>query len=141
MFSNTRTSKLPTPVLLVGLLSLFLSACGTSPVRVEQHATDLEVVKLAVHSMTQPREISGDIKRAEDAENNEQLMKLTLDLEDVKFLYEKDLQRVDVFVTKALSIIAQGRLKPCPWYSFKCRREQTAVLAPFASPPAAPPGQ
>jgi hypothetical protein len=98
------------------------------------------VVKLAVHSMAQKREVSGDIKRAEDAADNEQLMKLTLDLEDIKWLYEKDLARIDGFVTKALGIIAQGRLKPCSWYSFRCKREQKAVLAPFAPAQPTPPG-
>jgi len=141
MQHNIRTSCQLMRLLLLGTLLLCLSACGTQPVRVASPTTDLQILQLGVHTLTEPREVAGPIKHPDEAEKNGQLMAVATDLDDLAWLDEKDKVRVRSFVDQAVILIAQGRAEACSWWNLACRHRRRASLAPLASPPAQPPGQ
>jgi len=132
---STRGSRHLILMLLIGLMALFLSGCGTSPVRVEQRATDLELLKLGVHQLTQPRVVPGPIQHPDQAETTEQVWNLSLDLDDVHWLGEGDKVRVRDFVDQAVKLIAESRMAPCKLWQFKCKSERAKALEAFKVAP------
>lgn len=124
-----RHPHVKTSLLLIGALSLFLSACGTSPVRADAPATDLEVMRLGVEALTQPREPAGEVQRSEDAATAGQAWDLLLDLEDLDYLHEQDKHRLRVFVNKSLDAIAASRAEPCRWWQRACHARNAGRLA------------
>lgn len=108
--------------LLLGVLSLSLSACGTRPVRVEQRATDLQVLKLGVKALTEPRVVSGPVQHPDQAKDNGELMDLALDLDDIAFLSNEDKRRLRQFVFEAADAIDKARRPACRWYQLACHR-------------------
>ncbi len=132
------TSCLLIRMLLLGVLVSFLSACASSPVRVESRATDLEVMYLGVKAMAKPRQPAGDLQHVDEAKTNGELMDIALDLQDVKNLSNADKQSIAEFVRKSLLIITSSRQDDCGWFGFRCRREQAAARSPFEPPETAP---
>lgn len=131
MKTNTKHSSSQILLLALGTMLLFLTSCGISPVRVEQRATDLEVMRLGVEQMTQPRTVAGSLQHADEARTNGELMNYALNVEDALWLSNGDKVRVRSFVNSALSVIASGRLPPCRWLDFACKHGRAAALAPF----------
>lgn len=93
--------------LLIGLLSLCLSACATSPAKDASHESDLDVLVLGVETMTEPR--GTELKNPEDTKDNEEAWSLLLDLDDVKYLSNRDKAGIRSFVQKAVERIKTSR--------------------------------
>lgn len=125
-----KNSAPTTRLFALGLMLLFLPACGSLHVRADAPATDLQVLKLGVEAMTQPRNPQGPVARAEDAETTGQAWGLLLELEDVDYLHEQDKQNVRAFVNKAVDAIAASRVGPCRWWQWQCRARQRAAQGP-----------
>lgn len=135
MRHNTRALLRLMRLLLLGIISLSLSACVTQPVRVASPTTDLQILQLGVHTLTEPREVAGDIKHPDEAETNHQLMAVATDLDDVAWLSNQDKVRLRSFVDSALVIIAQSQQVACSWWNIACRHRQKAVVAPLMTKP------
>lgn len=106
----------------IGLMAVCLSACASLPDAADSRATDLEVLRLGVKALAQPREVQGAIQNPEDAENTEQAWDLLLKLDDIKYLSNGDKQRIYTFVDDSLKLIAKSRQRVCRWYQLKCKR-------------------
>lgn len=111
-------------VLLSFLILLFLSACGTSPVKDDLPASpELDVLVLGVETMAKKREPAGDVKRAEDAQNVGDVWGLAMDLEEVDWLHEEDKLNIVEFVTKAVERIKESYRECSQLDRFLNRRE------------------
>lgn len=119
---------------LLGALSLFLSGCASSPERVQTPVTDLQLLKLGVDKLTQPRPVAGKVQRAYQAENNGELMDYALNLEDAKFGDEWDKRRIREFVSEAVVVMARARQVPCRFWQLRCKREQAVQLRRLQPP-------
>lgn len=108
---------------VIGVLVLFLSACATLPTAADSRATDLEVMRLGVKALAQPREPQGAIRNPEDATTNEQAFDLLLQLDDIKYLSNEDKRRIYEFVDAAVKAIAKSRQQTCRWYQLKCKKQ------------------
>lgn len=142
--------------LLLGAMLLLTAACGSLPKRADSRASDLEQLQLGVEMLgRQKREPAGSIKHPDEAETNQQLMDVALDLDDALWLSEGDKGLMVEFVQRSVLIIAKSRLNDCAWYGWRCRARQAALLdrlgprEPGPEPgqprrpdvPAAPPGR
>jgi hypothetical protein len=94
-------------LLLLGALSLFLSACVTSPAKDASQESDLDVLVLGVQTMTEPR--GNDLKNPEDVRDTEEAWNLLLDLDDIKWLSNRDKAGIRGFVEKAVERIKISR--------------------------------
>jgi len=108
-------------LLLTGVLSLCLLACGASRgsgVKPENEAlpTDLKVLVLGVRALTEPRPIAGALQRIEDATTVGQAFDFGMDAEEGHGLSELDKVRTRNFVESAALEIARGRLPECRWW-------------------------
>ena len=104
-------------------LSLSLTACATSPARDVRPATDLQVLRLGVDALTQPRLPAGDVQRLEDAATVGQAWDYAADLEDALWLSNRDKANLRTFVEKASAAIEESRLPACRWWQRSgCRR-------------------
>lgn len=92
---------------VLGLISLSLSGCATSPARGAKHESDLDVLVMGVQEMTQPR--GTELKNPEDVQGTGEAWNLLLDLDDVKYLSNRDKASIRRFVEKAASRIKESR--------------------------------
>lgn len=106
---------------VIGLTTLFLSGCVTSPAKDASHGSDLDVLVLGVQTMTEPR--GTDLKNPEDVQTNEEAWNLLLDLDDVKFLSNRDKSSVRGFVEKSVERIKESRRVCTRWDRFWNLRE------------------
>lgn len=105
------------------VLLAFLTACATSPASDVRPATDLQVLRLGVDALTQPRLPAGDVQRLEDAATVGQAWDYAADLEDALWLSNRDKANLRTFVDKATAAIEQSRLPECRWWQRSdCRR-------------------
>lgn len=118
---QTRSSRIL--LLVLGLTVLCLSACATSPERVGSRGTDLEVMRLGVRALAQPREPQGAVTKPEDAATTEQAWNLLLELDDIKYLSNGDKARIATFVDQAVTAIQKSRQLACRWYQFSCKKQ------------------
>lgn len=110
--------------LLLGLMLLFLTACGTSPVRDDSPANDLDALANSVKSDAEPRTLpNGKTYCVEDAGTNKKLKSCALNLEDGFFLSEGDKARILDNVLKAVERMKLAR-NPCRWWQVKCRARE-----------------
>lgn len=116
--------------LLLMLISLSLTACSSSPARVENHASDLEVLKLGVETLSEPRQPAGDIQRLEDAKTSGQAFRYAMDLEDALYLSNEDKARTARFVQKATAAIIASRDPSCHFWQLACKRARYQAPAP-----------
>lgn len=107
---------------LLGLMVVFLTACAMQPVRVAAPATDLQLLRLGINSMTEHREPSGAVRNPDEAETTEQAWNLLLELDDIKHLSNGDKDRIRKFANDAIDIIEESRLPECRFYQLKCKR-------------------
>ena len=98
---------------VIGLISLFLSGCATSPARDASQGSDLDVLVMGVQSMTEPR--GNDLKNPEDVQSNEEAWSLLLDLDDIKWLSNRDKASIRGFVEKAVERIKVSRRVCTGW--------------------------
>ena len=104
-------------------LCLSLTSCATSPASDVRPATDLQVLRLGVDALTQPRLPAGDVQRLEDAATVGQAWDYAADLEDALWLSNRDKANLRTFVDKATAAIEQSRLPECRWWQRSdCRR-------------------
>lgn len=79
---------------------------------------------LGVQTMTKPREPEGDLKNPEDVQTGEEAWNLLLDLDDIKYLLNRDKQNIREFVEKAVDRIKESYKAPCSrWDKLLNRRE------------------
>lgn len=131
MLRNMRTFSKLMRLLLLGMPLLFLQGCAQQPVRVAAPTTDLQILQLGVHALTEPRAVAGPIQHPDQAETNGQLMSVATDLDDVHWLDEQDKTRLRTFVDKAVVLIGQSRAAVCGWWNVACKRRNRASLAPL----------
>jgi hypothetical protein len=101
--------------LLCGLL-LSLTACGLLRGKDVRPATDLQVLRLGVQALTEPRTPAGDVQRLEDAATVGQAWDYAGDLEDALWLSNRDKANLRQFVNKATAAIEASRLPECRWF-------------------------
>lgn len=78
---------------------------------------------LGVQTMTKPREVEGDIKNPEDVQTGEQAWSLLLDLDDIRWLSNRDKAGIREFVEGAAERIKQSYKAPCSWWGNLWNRE------------------
>lgn len=100
-------------LLLLGLTALFLSGCVTSPAKDVSHESDLDVLVLGVQTMTEPR--GENYKNPEDVTDTEDAWNLLLDLDDVKWLSNRDKAGIRRFVEKSVESIKKSRIQCSYW--------------------------
>ena len=109
--------------LLSCVILLSLTACATSPASDVRPATDLQVLRLGVEALTQPRLPAGSVQRLEDAATVGETWDYALDLEDALWLSNRDKVALREFVTKSAAAIEESRLPVCRWWQRRgCRR-------------------
>ena len=111
---------------LICALALLTSACATSPANDARPATDLQVLRLGVQALTEPRTPAGNTQRLEDAATVGQAWDYAGDLEDALWLSNRDKANLRNFVDKATAAIETSRLPECRWWQRSragvCRR-------------------
>lgn len=114
-------------LLVIGLLSLFLAACGTQPVRVASPASDLDVLEASVQAELKARKLSnGRIYCLELAATNDARDDCSLELEDTLYLSEGD-------KVSAMQVLHKGiqrvklRLNPCGFWKSLFKRSECHV--------------
>lgn len=110
-------------LLLLGLTALSLSGCATSPASAVSHESDLDVLVLGVQTMTEPR--GENFKNPEDVTDTEDAWNLLLDLDDVKWLSNRDKLGIRTFVTKSVDAIKKSRRVCTRWDRILNLRECT----------------
>lgn len=98
---------------LLGLIALFLSGCATSPAKDVSHESDLDVLVMGVEVMTEPR--GENYKNPEDVKDTEEAWNLLLDLDDVKWLSNRDKAGIRKFVKGAVERIKVSRQTCTYW--------------------------
>lgn len=71
--------------------------------------------------MASERPVNGDVTRAEEAKDIDQLFNYTLDLEDAKWLDVQDKKRIVRFVEDAAQAISLSRKPECRWFEWRKR--------------------
>lgn len=107
---------MPTRLWLICALALSLTACATSPVHDARPATDLQVLRLGVQALTEPRAPAGSVQRLEDAATVGETWDYAGDLEDALWLSNRDKLNLRQFVNKATAAIEASRLPECRWF-------------------------
>lgn len=79
------------------------------------------MTRLAVNSMTQPRQPNADVKRVEDAQDTGQLFALAMAQEETIWLSNQDKARIRTFVNDALDLIEKSRRAPCSRWNIFCK--------------------
>lgn len=97
----------------LGVLALFLSACATSPAKDVSHESDLDVLVMGVEVMTEPR--GEELANPEDVSDTEGVWNLLLDLDDVKWLSNRDKAGIRKFVKGAVDRIKLSRQTCSYW--------------------------
>lgn len=115
--------------LLLVLIVLFLSACGTRTVRDDSPASDLDALVSSVSRDLQPRLLPNGKEYCAELATTERAQDECMgDLEDVVFVSNRDKER-------GLGTLRTGveRLKlaraPCRVFDFACRKRQRALPA------------
>ena len=111
-----------TKAFAIGLMALCLSACASLPSAGDSRATDLEVMRLGVKALAQPREPQGAVRNPDEAESTEQAWNLLLELDDIKFHSNGDKHRNYEYGDEAVKTIAKSRQRACRFYQLKCKR-------------------
>lgn len=106
---------------VIGLISLFLSACGTLPAKDASHESDLDVLVMGVQTMTEPR--GEDLPNPEEITDTGAAWNLLLDLDDVKWLSNRDKAGIRTFVERAVERIKESRRQCSSWDNFFNLRE------------------
>lgn len=103
------------------LLAIVLSTpgCATSPARDAPPATDLQVLRLGVKALTEPRRPAGDVQHLDEAETEGEVWDYAGDVEEALWLAERDKARVRTFVDEATAAIEESRLPPCRWWKWE----------------------
>jgi len=100
-------------LLLIVLLAMFLSACGTQPVRDDSPESDLQTLKANVERETKHRTLpNGKEYCFEDSATEDDQDECTGDLEDTLYAANRALDRVNVLVQKAVQRLTLAR-NPC----------------------------
>lgn len=107
--------------LLTGAMLLFLTGCVTTSARVENHGSDLEVLKLGVQVLTKPREVAGEIKYLDEAKTNDEAYTFAGNAEEAFWLSERDKAGLREFVEGAVERIRLSRVPACRWYQLSCK--------------------
>ena len=110
-----------TLTLVLGLMVVSLSGCGTTSGRRDSPATDLEVLRLGVKHLTEKRRVEGSIQHRDEAETNGQLWNYAGRLEDKSELDDGDKDRLRSFIDEALDAIQRSRQAPCHPLNLACR--------------------
>lgn len=104
----------------LGVLALCLSACATSPANDVSNGSDLDVLVMGVDAMTEPR--GENLKQPENVTDTEEAWHLLLDLDDVKWLSNRDKAGIRKFVRGAVERIKESR-KACTsfdrWFNLR----------------------
>lgn len=104
-------------ILVIGALSLLVTACGMQPVRDDSPANDLQALSYAAKQTTKPRLLpNGKEYCVELSDTNGELQTCALDLEDALFLSNKDKQTLQKLIDKAVKRLSLAR-NPCGWWS------------------------
>lgn len=100
-------------LLLTVMLALSLIACGSSPVKDDSPANDLDALQQNVHREAKRTILpNGKEYCVEDAKTDGQRDDCALDLEDAVFVGNEKLERIDTLVTKAVKRLKLAR-NPC----------------------------
>ena len=109
--------------LFLGALALCLSACGTLPAKDVSTGSDLDVLVMGVDAMTEPR--GEELKNPEDVTDTEEAWNLLLDLDDIKWLSNRDKAGIRKFVRGAVDRIKLSRRECTTFDRWFNRRECT----------------
>lgn len=121
---------------LFGMAMLFLSACAISPTRVAAPSTDLQMLKLGLDALTQPRTVAYPIQHPDQAKTGGELFGLSMAQDDTIWLEEQDKVRSRNFYTQAINLLMQKEQPDCKWYQIGCKRSRKRALDAVA--PASP---
>ena len=108
--------------LLLVLIVLFLTACGTRTVRDDSPASDLDALEVSVSGDLKPRTLPNGKEFCAELARTEQAQDECLgDLEDVVYASNRDKERALGRLQRGFEWI-RWRLNPCRWYQFGCQR-------------------
>lgn len=108
--------------LLLVLIVLCLTACGTRTVRDDSPASDLDALEASVsgdlkkRTLPNGREFCAELARTEQAQDE-----CLGDLEDVVYASNRDKERALGRLQRGFEWI-RWRLNPCRWYQFGCKQ-------------------
>ena len=111
-------------LLMIGLISLFLTACASSTA---VRSTDLKIIRLGVESLTKPTKVSGAIQHHKQAVTNGDLWLYSGRQEDALEVANSDKEQVRIFVIKSLEAMAEERARKCSFWQFDCKRKARDV--------------
>lgn len=115
---------------VIGMMVLFLAACGTSPVRDDSPANDLDALVLAVKQEAKPRYLpNGQIHCLESSVTNRARDRCANELEDTLFLSELDKRLVILKVENAVKHLKLAR-NPCTFWEKITYVERCRVTSP-----------
>jgi hypothetical protein len=80
------------------------------------------VLKLGVQTLSEPRQVAGDVQRLEDAKTSGEAFRYAMNLEDALYLSNADKERTQRFVEKALDAIIASRDPRCRFWQLACKR-------------------
>ena len=107
--------------LLLVLIVLFLTACGTRTVRDDSPASDLDALEVSVSGDLKPRTLPNGKEFCAELARTEQAQDECLgDLEDVVYTSNRDKERALGRLQRGFEWI-RWRLNPCRWYQFSCK--------------------
>ena len=95
--------------------------CATTPTvrHGDEASTDLQIIRLGIEALTEPREVAGPIQHREQAATNGELWLLSGRQEDALQLAEGDKRRARTFVLESLGAIEKARQAvDRKWYEF-----------------------
>lgn len=108
--------------LLLVLIVLFLTACGTRTVRDDSPASDLDALEASVSGDLKPRTLQNGKEFCAELARTEQAQDECLgDLEDVVYASNRDKERALGRLQRGFEWI-RWRMNPCRWYQVSCHR-------------------
>lgn len=122
--------------LLLALIVLSLTACGTRSVKDDSPASDLAALEatvardLRVRLLPNGREYCAELARTERAKDE-----CTGDLEDVVYASNRDKERGLLNLRRGLDRIRADRIV-CRWYQVGCKRDREALRSGRNADPA-----
>lgn len=111
-------------ILVIGVLSLLATACGTQPVRDDSPANDLQSLRVSAKQSTKKRLLpNGKEYCVELSLTNRELQTCALDLEDALFLANQDKALLQDLIDRATKRLELGR-NPCGWWARNVSRRR-----------------
>lgn len=118
------------------LTLLSLSGCATTPSAGNSRSSDLEVLRLGIHAMTEPRQVQGAVKKPSEVKDFGESLNFNVEAYSVMWLQWQDQKRLRTFADSAILAIAKARMDACGWLNLRCQARQRASLRSLQPVPA-----